>query len=103
MTPPARDTTVEITIKKVGENDGGERFVLVDATTRKVLTVRDTSEKALRRFFEKRGTGAASIDACLRRARERYAATMQTQPVVDQASDTAEDDILSGLGLDDEL
>jgi len=94
---------VDVSIKKVSETKGGERFVLVDTATRKVLTVHDTSEKSLRRFFAARGAATATIDECLARARERYSERSESQPNVDQAADTSEDDLLAGLGLDDGL
>jgi len=92
---------VDVTIKKVGQNDGAERFLLVDSVTRQVLTVHDTSEQALRRFFTKRGADSGLIDQCFERARQRYAETTQAQPSVDQAADTSEDDLLAGLGFDE--
>ena len=92
---------MDVTIKKVGQNDGAERFLLVDSVTRQVLTVHDTSEQALRRFFTKRGADSGLIDQCFERARQRYAETTQAQPSVDQAADTSEDDLLAGLGFDE--
>jgi len=92
---------VDVTIKKVSQNDGAERFLLVDSVTRQVLTVHDTSEQALRRFFTKRGADSGLIDQCFERARQRYAETTQAQPSVDQAADTSEDDLLAGLGFDE--
>ncbi len=92
---------MDVTIKKVSQNDGAERFLLVDSVTRQVLTVHDTSEQALRRFFTKRGADSGLIDQCFERARQRYAETTQAQPSVDQAADTSEDDLLAGLGFDE--
>lgn len=94
---------MDVTIKKVGENDGGERFVLIDAVTRKVLTVHDTSEQALRRFFQQRGVAATTVDQSLERARQRYGTNSEPEPAIDHAADTADDDLLSGLGLDDDF
>jgi len=92
---------VDVTIKKVSQNDGVERFLLIDSVTRKVLTVKVTSEEALRRFFAKRGADSGLIDQCFERARQRYAEATQAQPVVDHAADTSEDDILAGLGFEE--
>ena len=100
---PAWDGIVDVSIKKVCESKEGERFVLVNTATRKILTVHDTSEGALRRFFTKRGVTNTSIDHCLERARQRYAERTEAQPSVDHAADTSEDDLLASLGLDDEL
>ncbi len=94
---------MEITIKKVSENDRGERFVLVELSTRRVITVHDTSEHALRRFFAARGVGPELLDHCFERARSRYADASRAQPAVDHAADTSEDDLLAGLGFDDTL
>ena len=98
-----RDTNVDISIKKVGEKNGDERFVLVDPVTRRVLSMHDSSEESVRRFFAKRGNEGALIDKCFDRARRRYAKAEQTQPSVDHAADTSGDDLLAGLGLDDDL
>ena len=94
---------MDVTIKKVSQNDGDERFLLVDSVTRKVLTVNDTSEQAIRRFFKKLGAESGLIDQCLERARQRYAEISRAQPVVDDAADTSEDDLLAGLGFDEVL
>ena len=59
-----RAATVEIAIKKVGQRDGKERFVLVNARTRQILTVNDVSERSLRNYFRKRGMADALIDKC---------------------------------------
>jgi len=93
---------VDIAIKKVGKRDGHERFVLVNTKTRAVITVKDVTESALRRFFQKRRITDASVNQCLERARQRYAETTKAAPV-NQSSDTmGEDDLLSQLGLDDD-
>jgi uncharacterized protein YfcZ (UPF0381/DUF406 family) len=94
---------VDVTIKKVSQKDGEERFLLIDSVTRKVLSVNDTSEQAVRRFFARRGAASQLIDRCFERARQRYTETTQSQPSVDQAADTSEDDILAGLGFDDDF
>ncbi len=94
---------MDVTIKKVSENVDGERFVLVDTVTRKVLTVHDTTEQSLRNFFARRNVDSQTLDACLARARQRYAETSRAQPTVDHAADTSEDDLLAGMGLDEVL
>ena len=94
---------MDVTIKKVSQNDGDERFLLVDSVTRKVLTINDTSEQAIRRFFKKLGADSGLIDHCFERARQRYAETSQAQPSVDHAADTSEDDLLAGMGFDEIL
>ena len=97
---------MDVTIKKVTERDGQERFVLVNAKTRDVLTVHDVSEPTLRRFFLQRGMSDELIDGCLVRARERYQQDIRgSQSSVDEASDTIPDDDLLfelGLGADDD-
>jgi hypothetical protein len=95
---------VDITIKKVGERDGKERFILVNALTRKVLTVDDVPEEALRRYFRQQGAEDGLIDEALQTARRRYAEmTSAADARVDSAADTMddEDDLLLDLGLDD--
>jgi hypothetical protein len=50
-----------------------------------------------------RGAAGAAIDQSIQRARQRYAETTHAQPVVDHAADTDGDDLLSGLGLEDDV
>ena len=94
---------MNVAIKKVSQTESGERFVLVEPSTRQILTVHDASEKALRQYFAGLGADSETVDACFERARERYARNSEAQPVVDQAADTDGDDLLAGLGLDDDL
>ena len=92
---------MEIAIKKVGKRDGQERFVLVDTHTRAVITVKDVTEGALRRFFTKRGVADGAVDASLERARQRYAETTKAAPVNESSDTMGEDDLLFELGLDE--
>ena len=94
---------MEIAIKKVAERDGDERFVLVNPTTREVLTVHDVSASTLRRFFQQRGASEALFDECIERARASYQDRSQhAAAAVSEASDTIEDDeLLFDLGLGD--
>jgi hypothetical protein len=92
---------VEIAIKKVGKRDGQERFVLVDSRTREVITVKDVTEVALRRFFTKREIADNSVDACIERARQRYAETRKATPINESSDTMGEDDLLYQLGLDE--
>jgi len=95
---------VDVAIKKVAERDGRERFVLVNASTRKVLTVNDVSEATLRRFFHQRGANDDLIDECLDRARLQHGESARKANVpVNQASETmGDDDLLFELGLEDD-
>jgi hypothetical protein len=95
---------VDVAIKKVAERDGQERFVLVNAITREVLTVNDVSEPTLRRFFEQRGTNGQLLDECFDRARRQHGESSRKANVpVNQASETmGDDDLLFELGLDDD-
>ena len=91
---------MNITIKKVGQRDGKDRFILVDATTRKVLTVDDVSEESLRRYFRQQGANVEMIENALSMARQRYA---KPSPAgdgrVDHDADTLDDDdLLFDLG-----
>ena len=95
---------MDVAIKKVAERDGQERFVLVNAGTREVLTINDVSESTLRRFFKQRGADDELIDECLDRARlQRGESGGQPNVPVNQASETmGDDDLLFELGLDDD-
>ena len=92
---------MEIAIKKVGQRDGVERFILVNNRTRQVITVRDVSEDALRRFFEQRKISGEAIDQSLARARKRFDDTPKRTPV-DETADTQGDDLLFQLGLEED-
>lgn len=93
---------MDVSIKKVGHRDGTERFVLLNAHTRDVLTVHDVSEASLRQFFGKRGIDKRTLDACFERARDRYEQTAASSRSVDNAADTMQDDdLLFELGLGD--
>jgi hypothetical protein len=94
---------VDVSIKKVGQRDGQERFVLVNTKTRQVVTANDVSEKSIRRFFRQLKAPDKLIDKCLQRARERYAAESKPVPQVSQTAETTEDeDLLFELGLEDD-
>jgi hypothetical protein len=95
---------VDVAIKKVAERDGQERFVLVNASTREVLTVNDVSEPTLRRFFQQRGANGELVNECLDRARLKHGESGRKANVpVNQASETmGDDDLLFELGLDDD-
>lgn len=88
---------MEITIKKVAERNGVERFVLVNPQTREVLTSGDASEPALRRFFAARGVAKVVLDRCLERARDLYAAANSLSTSEDDESDVS--DLLQELGF----
>ena len=90
---------MEVAIKKVGQRDGAERFVLVNNRTRQVITVRDVSENALRRFFKKRGIPDNAVDASLARARKRYDEKPARRPVSETADTIEGDELLFELGL----
>lgn len=96
---------MDVTIKKIGQRDGEDRFILLDPATRQILTVDDVSERALRRFFRKHGASDALIDEALLTARRRYAKrnTERQEANVDQAAETIDDtDLLFELGLEDD-
>ncbi len=99
--PRSPGRIVDVTIKKVGQRDGKDRFILVNARTRKVLTVDDVSEEALRRYFQEQGAGDELIENVLSSARERYAHSASAADArVDNAADTMDDDdLLFELGL----
>jgi hypothetical protein len=97
----SKGVNVDVTIKKVGQRDGKDRFILVNATTRKVLTVDDVSEASLRRFFRGRGVPDETMAEALATAQERYAQAAEAkQARVDEAADTLDDDdLLFELGF----
>jgi hypothetical protein len=98
-----RQDTVDVAIKKVGERDGQDRFILVNAGTRQVVSSNDVSEKSLRRFFRQLGADDHLIGQCIQRARDRYATKSDSAPRINDAADTMEDeDLLFELGLDDD-
>jgi hypothetical protein len=93
---------VDVAIKKVGQREGQDRFVLVSVKTRKIVTVHDATARSLQRFFVQRGASRELIEQCLQRARERYAHDRKpARPAVNDAAETIEDDsLLFELGLD---
>lgn len=93
---------MDVAIKKVGEREESERFVLVNAKTRQVITTNDVSEGAIRRFFQKKNIKKDLLDRCFERARQRYAQTANAAKVSESADTMDEDDLLFELGLDDD-
>ena len=93
---------MEIAIKKVGQRDGIERFILVNNRTRQVITVRDVSEESLRRFCQKRGFPEEAVNESFERARQRYEETPQRAPVSETAETMEGDDLLFQLGLEED-
>lgn len=93
---------MDIAIKKVGQRDGSERFVLINHQTREVITVRDVSERALRRFCQKRGFADELVDASLARARERFESATPRKPVSETAETMEGDDLMFQLGLEED-
>ena len=94
---------MDVNIKRVGHRDGQDRFVLVDAKTRKIVSVNDVSEDALRRFFAKRGVDPELLNECLSKARKQHSELTASKPAANHAADTAEDnDLLFELGLTDD-
>ncbi|MCA9121400.1 MAG: hypothetical protein H6822_07715 [Planctomycetaceae bacterium] len=92
---------VDVAIKKVSERDGKDRFVLINATTREVVTVHDISETTLRRYFADRGTSDAMLTDCLNKARKNYGenARKASVPANDAQETMGDDDLLFELGL----
>ena len=92
---------VDVAIKKVSERDGKDRFVLVNATTREVVTVNDVSEATLRRFFLDKGASEEMLNSCLVKARKNFGdgARKASVPVSDAQETMGDDDLLFELGL----
>ena len=92
---------MDVAIKKVSERDGKDRFVLVNPTTREVVTVNDVSEATLRRFFSNKGAGDALVDECLAKARNLFGGSRKkaSVPVSDAQETMGDDDLLFELGL----
>jgi len=96
-----REFAVDVAIKKVSERDGKDRFVLVNAETRDVVTVNDISKATLRRFFRDKGASDEMFDACLAKACENYGkgARKASVAVSDAQETMGDDDLLFELGL----
>ena len=92
---------VDVAIKKVSERDGKDRFVLVNATTREVVTVNDVSEATLRRFFRDKGASDEMLNSCLVNARKKFGdgTRKASVPVSDAQETMGDDDLLFELGL----
>lgn len=92
---------MDVAIKKVSEREGTDRFVLVNPTTREVVTVNDVSEATLRRFFREKGASEEVIDECLAKARKNYGERSRkaSVPVSDAQETMGDDDLLFELGL----
>lgn len=93
---------MDVAIKKVGKRDGKEWFVLVSTRTREIITIKDVTENAIRRFFQERGVSEDAINKCLESARRRYADAAPKQPANESADTMGEDDLLFQLGLDED-
>lgn len=93
---------MDVAIRKVGQHDGQDRFVLVDVKTRRIVTTRDASAAAIKRFFVTRGVSADVVEKHLQLAHNQYAAAHKPpRPAVDDAAETIEDDnLLFELGLE---
>lgn len=84
---------MKIAVEKCGERNGQDRFVLVNADTGTVITTNDVSEPTLRRFLKSKGNADAMIDECLRKARKRFAKTVDEEESLD--------DFFTEIGLDE--
>ncbi len=95
---------MDVAIKKVSERDGKDRFVLVNAATREVVTVNDVSEATIRRFFRDKGASDDTISECLAKARKKYGegASKASVPVDDAQETMGDDDLLFELGLSED-
>lgn len=95
---------VDVAIKKVSERDGKDRFVLVNATTREVVTVNDVSEATIRRFFRDKGASDEMLADCLAKARKDYGrgARGASVPANDAQETMGDDDLLFELGLSED-
>lgn len=95
---------MDVAIKKVSERNGQDRFVLVNAATREVVTVHDVSETTIRRYFHGKGANDETISECLARARKKYGeGTSKASVPVDDAQETmGDDDLLFELGLSED-
>lgn len=92
---------MEVSIKKVTERDGKDRFVLVNAITREVVTVNDVSEDTVRRFFRDQGASDEMVDSCLAKARQKHGkgSRKASVPANDAQETMGDDDLLFELGL----
>jgi fructose-1-phosphate kinase PfkB-like protein len=95
---------VDVAIKKVSQRDGKDRFVLVNAKTREVVTVHDVSEATIRRYFRGKGASEETINGCLAKARKDFGegARKASVPANDAQETMGDDDLLFELGLNDD-
>jgi len=63
---------MDVIIRKVGEQDGKERFELVDPKSGKVMTEHDASEASIRKYFKAKGLANGFIDQCLQKSRDQF-------------------------------
>lgn len=90
---------MEVSIKKIAERDGEERFILVNSQTRRVISANDVDEGAMRRFFQQLGADDSLIDECLERARERF---LESGAGSEDLDSEEGDDLLFELGIDED-
>ena len=71
---------MQIGIKKTGERDGKERFVLYNRTTGDQIIKKDVSEPTMRKWLASRKFPSELVDRCFEIAREKFAEKKSTAP-----------------------
>jgi hypothetical protein len=99
-----RVVAVDVAIKKVSVRDGQDRFILVNAATRDVVTVHDVSEATLCRFLRAQGASDDLIDKCLTNAHAQFGQALGevSVPTNDAQETMGDDDLLFELGLSED-
>ena len=84
---------VDVAIKKVSERDGKDRFVLINATTREVVTVNDVSEATIRRYFGDQGASEAHVNGCEARSVAREERAVHALDGAREGREAMQDDV----------
>lgn len=83
---------MQIGIKKIGEREGKERFVLYNRKTGDQIIKKDVSEPTMRKWLEGRKFPSELVDRCFELAREKYNQSEAPQPQA-EAEDSDEMDL----------
>jgi hypothetical protein len=67
-----RESKMQIGIKKIGERDGKERFVLCNRTTGEQIVKKDVSEPTMRNWLASRDFPSELVDRCFELARKKF-------------------------------
>jgi len=74
---------MQIGIKKIGERDGKERFILYNRKTGDKIIKKDVSEPTMRNWLKSRDFPSELVDRCFELARSKFAETEASAPKPD--------------------